>query len=176
MIFEETALPGAFLIYPERVEDERGFFARSFDRVAFEEHGLVTDIVQCNISFNRKVGTLRGMHYQVSPFQEDKVVRCTKGAMHDVIVDLRRDSPGHLRHVAVHLTEDNRTMLYVPKGFAHGFLTLVDDTEVSYQMSAPFSPDHARGVRWNDPKLGVSWPAPVSVISERDQTFPDYKQ
>jgi dTDP-4-dehydrorhamnose 3,5-epimerase len=175
MIFKETDLAGAFLIEPERLEDERGFFARTFDRAIFKERGLVPDIVQCNVSFNRWKGTLRGMHYQTLPFAEDKLVRCTRGAIHDVIVDLRPDSPTYLWHIALCLTAENREMVYVPKGFAHGFLTLVDDTEVSYQMSVPYSPEHARGIRWNDPAVGITWPAEIRVISERDRTLPDYE-
>jgi dTDP-4-dehydrorhamnose 3,5-epimerase len=175
MIFKETDLAGAFLIEPERLEDERGFFARTFDRAIFKEHGLVPDIVQCNVSLNSWKGTLRGMHYQILPFAEDKLVRCTRGAIHDVIVDLRPDSPTYLRHIALCLTAENREMVYVPKGFAHGFLTLVDDTEVTYQMSAPYSPDHARGIRWNDPAIGIRWPGEIRVISKRDRTLPDYE-
>jgi len=175
VIFKETELAGAFLIEPERLDDERGFFARTFDRTIFNEHGLVSDIVQCNLSFNRRRGTLRGMHYQTPPFAEDKLVRCTTGAIHDVIIDLRPDSATYLRHVGLSLTADNQKMIYVPKGFAHGFLTLVDDTEVTYQMSAPHSPGHARGIRWNDPAAGIRWPAEIRVISERDRTLPDFE-
>jgi dTDP-4-dehydrorhamnose 3,5-epimerase len=175
MIFKETDLAGAFLIEPERLEDERGFFARTFDRAIFKERGLVPDIVQCNVSFNRWKGTLRGMHYQTPPFAEDKLVRCTRGAIHDVIIDLRPDSATYLRHIGLSLTADNQEMVYVPKGFAHGFLTLVDDTEVTYQMSAPYAPDHARGIRWNDLAAGIRWPAEILVISERDRTLPDFE-
>jgi dTDP-4-dehydrorhamnose 3,5-epimerase len=175
MIFKGTELGGAFLIEPERLEDDRGFFARTFDRSIFKEHGLIADVVQCNVSFNRRRGTLRGMHYQTPPFAEDKLVRCTRGAIHDVIVDLRPDSATYLRHIGLSLTADNQEMVYVPKGFAHGFLTLVDDTEVTYQMSAPYAPDHARGIRWNDPAAGIRWPAEVLVISERDRTLPDFE-
>jgi dTDP-4-dehydrorhamnose 3,5-epimerase len=175
MIFNETELPGTFLIEPERLEDERGFFARTYDRSIFQEYGLVAEIAQCSISFNGRKGTLRGLHYQASPFSEDKLVRCTRGAIHDVIVDLRQDSPTHLRYVGVSLTAENRSMLYVPKGFAHGFLTLADDTEVAYQMSTPYSPEHARGVRWDDPLVGIRWPEEARVISARDRTLPDYE-
>jgi dTDP-4-dehydrorhamnose 3,5-epimerase len=175
MIFSETELSGAFLIEPERLEDERGFFARTYDRSSFQEYGLVAEIAQCSISFNGWKGTLRGLHYQASPFSEDKLVRCTRGAIHDVIVDLRQDSPTHLRYVGVALTAENRAMLYVPKGFAHGFLTLADDTEVAYQMSAPYSAEHARGVRWNDPLVGIRWPEEARVISPRDRALPDYE-
>jgi len=171
----ETVLPGAFVIDVERVEDERGFFARTFDRAVFEAHGLCPDVNQCNVSFNRLGGTLRGMHYQAWPAQEDKLVRCTRGAVHDVIVDLRPDSPTYLRHTAVELSAENRTMVFVPKGFAHGFLTLDDDTEVAYQMSAPYSPEHARGSRWDDPVLGIRWPAQPRVVSQRDRGHPDFR-
>ncbi len=175
MKLTETVLPGAFVIDAERVEDERGFFARTFDRAVFEAHGLCPDVIQCNVSFNRLGGTLRGMHYQASPAQEDKLVRCTRGAIHDVIVDLRPDSPTYLRHTAVELSAENRSMLFVPKGFAHGFLTLDDDTEVAYQMSAPYSLEHARGIRWDDPVLGIRWPAQPRVMSERDRSHPDFR-
>jgi dTDP-4-dehydrorhamnose 3,5-epimerase len=175
MIFSETKIPGAFLIEPDRLEDERGFFARTYDRSTFQQYGLVAEIAQCSISFNGRKGTLRGLHYQTSPFSEDKLVRCTRGAIHDVIVDLRPDSPTHLRYVGVSLTAENRAMLYVPKGIAHGFLTVADDTEVAYQMSAPYSLEHARGVRWNDPLVGIRWPGEVQVISARDRAIPDYE-
>jgi len=175
MIFKEMELLGAFLIRPERLEDERGFFARTYDRAIFQEHGLVVEIAQVNISFNRRRGTLRGMHYQASPFGEDKLVRCTSGAIHDVVIDLRRGSPTYLRHMGLSLTAENREMVYVPKGFAHGFLTMADDTEVTYQMSAPYSPDYARGIRWDDPVAGIKWPAKIQVISERDRTLSDYE-
>jgi dTDP-4-dehydrorhamnose 3,5-epimerase len=175
MIFNETDLSGAFLIEPERLEDERGFFARTYDRSIFKEHELVAEIAQCSISFNSRRGTLRGLHYQASPFGEDKLVRCTRGAIHDVIIDLRQDSPTYLRYIGVSLTAENRAMLYAPKGFAHGFLTLADETEVAYQMSAPYSPDHARGVRWNDALVGIQWPEEIRVISARDRALPDYE-
>jgi len=175
MIFKQMELSGAFLIQPERLEDERGFFARTYDRAIFQEHGLMAEIAQVNISFNRRRGTLRGMHYQASPFGEDKLVRCTSGAIHDVVIDLRPDSPTYLRHIGLSLTAENREMVYVPKGFAHGFLTMADDTEVTYQMSAPYSPDYARGIRWDDPVAGIKWPAKIRVISERDRTLSDYE-
>lgn len=172
MIFAETKLSGAFVIEPERLEDERGFFARSFDEQKFAARGLVARWVQCNISFNKKKGTLRGMHYQVAPYEETKLVRCTMGAIDDVIIDLRPNSPTFKQWIAVELTSENRRMLYIPEGLAHGFQTLVDNTEVFYQMSEFYQPECARGVRWNDPAFGVSWLLPVNMIAEKDNTYP----
>lgn len=174
MIFTETRLPGAFIIEPERREDERGFFARTWCEREFTEHGLNTRIMQCNISFNRTTGTLRGMHYQAAPYAEAKLVRCTSGAIHDVIIDLRPGSMTFMQHVAVVLTAANRLMLYIPEGFAHGFQTLEPDTEVFYQMSEVYAPDYARGVRWDDPAFGIQWPADERTISERDRNYPDF--
>jgi len=175
MIFEETILKGAFLIKPERLEDERGFFARVWCRKEFDAHGLGTTLVQCNVSFNASKGTLRGMHYQAPPHEEAKLVRCTMGAIYDVIVDLRKDSPTYRRHVGEVLSAENRNMFYIPEGFAHGFITLEDRTEVFYQMSAFYDAESARGVRWNDPAFGILWPAEVTVISERDRNYPDFE-
>lgn len=175
MILAETKLKGAFIVEPERLEDERGFFARTWCQREFEAHGLNTRWVQCNISFNRTRGTLRGMHYQAAPYEEAKLVRCTMGAIYDVIVDLRPESPTFKQHIAVVLTAENHKMLHVPEGFAHGFLTLEDNTEVSYQMSEFYAPGYGRGIRWNDPAFGIQWPADVQVISERDQNHPDFK-
>ena len=174
MIFQPTGLAGAYVIAIERLRDERGFFARSFCAREFEDHGLNPSLAQCNISYNRHAGTLRGMHFQASPFEEAKLVRCTRGAIHDVIIDLRPDSPTFMRHVGVLLTPEERNMLYVPEGFAHGFLTLEDHTEVFYQMSEFYVPGAARGFRWDDPAFAIDWPAPVSVISERDAAYPDF--
>lgn len=174
MIFTPIALPGAFLIELDRQEDERGFFARSWSRSEFEEHGLNSRIEECSISFNRRHGTLRGMHYQAAPHEEAKLVCCTMGAIYDVIIDLRPNSPTFSRWEAAELTPRTRSMLYVPEGFAHGFLTLEDDTEVFYQISAAYRPESGRGVRWNDPAFGVVWPEPVAVISERDASYPDF--
>ncbi len=174
MKFIETALAGAFIIEPERKADERGFFARTYCREEFRQHGLEMALSQCNISFNAARGTLRGMHYQVDPHPEVKVVRCTMGAMHDVIVDLRRQSSTYKRWIAVELTPQNRTMLYIPKGFAHGFQTLEDATEVFYQMSDFYHPECARGVRWDDAAFGVIWPIPGPIMSERDRSYPDF--
>ena len=175
MIFRETKLQGAFIIELQRLEDERGFFSRSFCRHEFAERGLNPDVAQCNISFNRDAGTLRGMHYQEAPHAEDKLVRCSRGSLYDVIVDLRRESPTFTQWIALELTGDNGRMLYVPKGCAHGFQTLENNTEVFYQMSEFYHPESARGVRWNDPAFGIQWPAGVQVIiSERDRNWPDY--
>jgi dTDP-4-dehydrorhamnose 3,5-epimerase len=173
MKFTETWLAGAFLIDIESREDERGFFARTFCRREFEEHGLEPNLVQCSISFNQRKGTIRGIHFQRPPYQETKIVRCTAGAIFDVIVDLRADSPTFLKYLAVELTSENRRALYVPKDFAHGFQTLTDETEVSYQMSEFYAPNSAAGFRWNDPLLAIEWPVPVSVISQQDTAYAD---
>lgn len=176
MIFHPTELEGAWVIEVERIEDERGFFARSYCRDEFESRGLDPRVAQCNISYNRKRGTLRGMHYQVPPHAEVKLVRCTAGAIHDVIIDLRPGSPTFARHVAVVLSADNRRMLYIPEGFAHGFQTLDDDTEVFYQMSALYEPGAGRGVRWNDPAFGIVWPfAAERIVNARDAAYPDFQ-
>jgi len=175
MIFNETKLPGAFIIEVKRLEDERGFFGRSFCRREFEERGLNPFVAQCNISFNRDAGTLRGMHYQATPYAEEKLVRCTRGALYDVIIDLRPESPTFKQWVSLELTEENCRMLYIPKGFAHGFQTLVDETEIFYQMSAFYHPDSSRGVRWNDPAFGIQWPETErAILSDRDRVWPDY--
>ncbi len=175
MKFHETEISGVFEIRIHAIPDERGFFARTWCRREFEEHGLESALVQCNISFNTRRGTLRGMHYQAAPFAEAKLVRCTRGAICDVVLDLRPHSPSFKRWVAMSLTEENRNMVYVPKGCAHGFLTLNDETEVFYQMSEAYNAESARGVRWDDPAFGIVWPGKVEVISERDRTYPDFK-
>lgn len=176
MIFSETDLPDAYVIDLERIEDERGFFARSWCRREFSEHGLSTDIAQANMSFNKRKGTLRGMHFQAPPHAEAKLVRCTRGAIYDVIVDLRSDSPTHSRWVGVELTAENRRMLYVPEGFAHGFQTLQDDTEIFYLVSEFYAPEAEGGVRWDDAAFGIEWPlgAPTE-ISDKDRAWPDYE-
>ena len=174
MIFVPTVLAGAFVIEMERREDDRGFFARSRCVREFEAHGLDSRLVQCNVSYNRRKGTLRGMHFQVAPFEEAKLIRCTAGAIHDVILDLRPASASYLQHVAVELSAANHRMLYVPGGCAHGFQTLADDTEVFYQMSQYHSQEHARGVRWDDPAFGLPWPTDERTIVARDQAYPDY--
>jgi dTDP-4-dehydrorhamnose 3,5-epimerase len=170
--FLPTPLAGACVIELERLEDERGFFARSFCQEEFRAHGLDPVVAQCNVSFNSKRGTLRGLHYQGEPHAEAKLVRCTRGAIWDVIVDLRERSPTARKWHAVELTADNRCSLYVPPGFAHGFQTLADDTEVLYQMSEFYHPESARGVRWDDRTLAIPWPIKKAIISPRDQAFP----
>jgi len=172
MIFTETELQGAFVIEPELIEDNRGFFALLWSREEFSLRGLNERVVQANISFNRQRGTLRGLHFQMEPNQEAKLVRCTAGAIYDVIADLRPGSPTFRRWTAVELTSRNRLMLYVPAGFAHGFQTLEDDTEIAYQISEYYHPESASGVRWDDPVLSVRWPLPVTVLSERDRKLP----
>ncbi len=174
MLFTETKLKGAFVIEPQLLEDDRGFFARTWCQRELVAQGLNPHLVQCSISFNKKKGTLRGMHYQVSPHEEVKIVRCTKGAIHDVIIDLRRESPTFKQYVAVVLKADNRKMLYIPERFAHGFQTLEDDTEIFYQMSEIYEPTCARGVKWNDPAFAIEWPPAERLIIERDQTYPDF--
>lgn len=172
MIFTETKLPGAYIIEPERLEDQRGFFARTWCQKELKNRGLNSNIVQCNLSFNHKKGTLRGMHYQVKPYEEAKLVRCTKGAIYDAIVDLRPDSSTFKQWVAVELTEKNRRILYIPEGFAHGFQTLEDNSEVFYQMSEFYHRDCARGCRWNDPAFGIDWPETAErIISEKDSEY-----
>lgn len=174
MIFAETELRGSFLIRLELKEDQRGSFARSFCREEFEAHGLDPRVAQCSISFNPLAGTLRGLHFQRPPFQEAKLVRCTSGAIYDVAVDLRPGSPTFGRHLGVELDARNRAMLYIPEGCAHGYQTLEDDTEVFYQMSAPYAAHAQTGVRWDDPAFGIRWPREVRVISPRDQDQPDF--
>jgi dTDP-4-dehydrorhamnose 3,5-epimerase len=171
MIFKETRLVGAYVIDLEKIEDERGFFARSWCQREFAAVGLDANLVQCNISHNHRKGTLRGLHYQLPPAAETKLVRCTRGAMFDVIVDLRPNSPTFLQWLGVELSADKYIILYVPKGFAHGFQTLVDNTEVFYQMSEFYAPELAGGLRWDDPQLGIDWPLPVRVMSQKDQLY-----
>lgn len=174
VIFTETPLKGSFVIDLELKEDERGFFARSWCRNEFEARGLNTRLVQCNVSFNKKKGTLRGMHYQVAPHEEAKLVRCTMGSIYDVIVDLRPESPTYMQHAAVILSAANRRALYIPERFAHGFQTLEDNTEVFYQMSEFYAPECARGFRWNDPAFAISWPEDARVISPKDLAYPNF--
>jgi dTDP-4-dehydrorhamnose 3,5-epimerase len=174
MKFNSTPITGAVIIELTPLVDERGFFARSWCQDEFKAHGLETRIAQCNISYSAKSGTLRGLHYQVAPYEEVKLVRCTRGAIQDVIVDLRPRSPSFKRWFAVELTPSNRRMLYVPEGVAHGFVTLADDTEVFYQMSRLYDPACARGVRWNDPAFGIVWPVPIVLMSERDRQHADF--
>lgn len=174
MIFQETKLKGSFIIEPERLEDERGFFARTWCKREFEAHGLNPKLVQCNISFNKIKGTLRGMHYQEAPHEEARLVRCTMGAIYDVIIDLRPDSQTHKQWFSVELNVKNRKMFYVPEGFVHGFITLEENTEVFYQMSEFYAAECASGVRWNDPAFSITWPIDVKVISDKDKKYPDF--
>ena len=174
MKFIETELIGAFLIDPEPLEDERGFFARTWCRKEFEQHGLHPDWVQCNISYNKRMGTLRGMHYQIAPHAEAKLLRCTMGAIFDVIIDLRPDSKTVMQWISVELTAENRKMIFIPEGFAHGFQTLVNDTEIFYQMSEFYTPEYARAVRWNDPQFNIHWPEADRIISAKDQKIEDF--
>jgi dTDP-4-dehydrorhamnose 3,5-epimerase len=176
MRFIETNLRGAFRIEPKRSEDGRGFFARTFCTAEFAAHGLDTQIVQCSVSFSPRNGTLRGMHFQVPPREEAKLVRCTRGSIFDAIVDLRPDSQTFRQYFGLELSANTGNMLYIPKGFAHGFLTLEDDTEVSYQISDAYVPAAGRGVRWDDPAFAIRWPSVVNVISERDRRYPDFSE
>lgn len=175
MIFTETKLKGAFLVEPERFEDERGFFARSWSPREFEAHGLSARLAECNISFNKRKGILRGMHFQTAPHAQAKLVRCTAGAIFDVAIDLRPESPTFKEWVGAELTASNRLMLYIPEGFAHGFQTLADETEVFYQMSEFYAPECASGVRWDDPAFRIEWPAEdARLIIARDAEYPDF--
>jgi dTDP-4-dehydrorhamnose 3,5-epimerase len=172
VIFRPAPLAGVFVLELERHEDERGSFARTYDRETFLAHGLDPSVAQCSVSTNRRRGTLRGLHWQAEPSGEHKLVRVTRGAAWDVVVDLRAGSPTRGRHFSIELVAGGATELFVPPGFAHGFLTLTDDTEVAYQISTPYSPEHARGVRWDDPTLAIPWPAPLVVLSDRDRALP----
>lgn len=175
MIFHETKLPGVFEIHVEPQADERGFFARSWCQREFADHGLNPKMAQCNVSVTSRKGTLRGVHFQAVPYAETKLVRCTRGAIYDVVLDLRPHSPSFRDWIAVVLTAENYNMVYVPEGCAHGFQTLQDDIEVFYQMSEFYNPEAARGVRWDDPAFRIAWPEKVEVISERDRTYPDFE-
>jgi dTDP-4-dehydrorhamnose 3,5-epimerase len=174
MRYRETAIPGAFLIEPEPREDARGFFARVWDRREMEERGLDSAVAQVSLSSNRLRGTLRGMHFQAAPDEETKIVRCIRGALQDVLLDLRPGSGAYLQWEAFELTAENQSALYIPKGVAHGFQTLADDTEVLYQISQFQAPGSARGVRWNDPAFGIRWPLPDPILSDRDREYPDF--
>lgn len=175
MIFQKTILDKVLLIQLTKISDNRGFFARSWCQKEFEQQGLNPNLVQCNISFNQTAGTLRGMHFQAPPYEEAKLVRCTQGAIYDVVIDLRPNSPTYKQWIGVELTADNYKMLYIPEGMAHGFQTLVDRTEVFYQMSEFYVPEAARGVRWNDPAFDIKWPhCDHLIISEKDQNYPEF--
>lgn len=174
MIFTQTKLQGAYILELEKREDDRGFFARTFCREEMQAHGLIPDVAQANTSLSKTRGTLRGMHYQKSPYEETKLVRCTRGALYDVIIDLRPDSPTYKQWVGVELSAENYRMLFVPKYFAHGFITLADDTEANYLVSQFYAPGSELGIRWNDPVFNIKWPIDVSVISEKDANWPDF--
>lgn len=176
MIITQTELYDAYIIELNKREDERGFFARSFCEKKLLEHGITFQVVQANISYNHHKHTLRGMHYQANPHEEAKLIRCPKGAIFDVIIDLRVDSPTYMEWTGIELTEQNLRMLYVPKGFAHGFITLVDETEVVYLMSEFYKPEAGKGIRWNDPAFDIDWPATPKVISEKDKSWPDLEK
>lgn len=176
MRFTETSLSGAFVIDPQPIHDERGFFARTWSADDFAPLGLDPSLAQCSLAWNGRKDTLRGMHFQREPFAEVKIVRCTRGALLDVIVDLRRGSPTYCRWTSVELTADSRRMLYVPKGFAHGYLTLTDDVEAYYHVSTPYSPAHATGVRWDDPAFGIAWPFAPTVMSAKDRDWPAFEK
>lgn len=176
MLFRETRLPGAFVVELEKHEDERGFFARSWCQKEFEARGLNPRTVQCNVSFNKVKGTLRGMHYQVAPRAEAKLVRCTRGAIYDVIIDLRSKSPTYKQYVSEVLSSGNYRALFIPEGFAHGFQTLEDNCEVFYQMSEFYSAEHQHGLRYNDPAFKISWPIEATVISDRDRNYRDFRE
>lgn len=175
MFFNETKLKNAFIIELEKLEDERGFFARAWDTKKFEEHGLNSKLTQCNISFNKKKGTLRGMHYQLPPHAEAKLIRCTKGKIFDVIIDLRTNSPTFTKFISVELSDTNHKMIYVPEGFAHGFQTLEDNSEIFYQVTHEYSPNHEGGLRWNDQTFGIKWPIEHKIISEKDCNWKSFK-
>jgi len=176
MILTETKLKGAYIIDVKRLEDERGFFGRSFCQKEFEAHGLSAHVRQANVSYNKKKGTLRGMHMQLAPHEESKLVRCTRGAIYDVIIDMRPDSATYKQWIGVELTADNYRMLFVPEGFAHGFITLADNTDVTYQVTAFYTPGAERGIRWNDPAFNIEWPIAPVVISEKDQAHADFEE
>jgi dTDP-4-dehydrorhamnose 3,5-epimerase len=173
--FGETGLAGAWVLAPERFADDRGFFARTFCREEFAARGLDTAVAQCSVSYNHRRGTVRGLHYQAAPREEAKLVRCTRGAIFDAIVDVRLGSPTRGKHFAVVLTAENGLQLFIPKGMAHGFQTLEDATEVFYQISAPYAPELARGYRFDDPAFGIPWPLPVTVLSDRDRDLPRFE-
>lgn len=174
MIFQETKLKGAYIIDVDRIEDDRGFFARSWCKKEFSEKGLVDRIVQANISFNKEKGTLRGMHYQRAPYEEVKLVRCTAGAIFDVIVDLRLGSPTYKQWIGVELTSANHRILYVPENFAHGFQALEDNTEITYHVSQFYTPEAEKGLRYNDPSIAIEWPLDVAILSPKDSSWADY--
>lgn len=175
MKFTETKLAGAYIIDLNKIEDDRGFFARTFCTQELEDHNLIPEVKQANMSWNEKSGTMRGMHYQVDPYQETKLVRCVRGALYDVIIDLRADSPTYGEWIGVELTADNRRALFVPRDFAHGFVTLEDNTDAFYMVSQSYVPNAESGIRWNDPKFAIDWPIQPSLVSDKDANWEDYK-
>lgn len=176
MIFTETNLKGAYIIELEKFEDSRGFFARAWDKKVFNEHGLIGDVKQQNTSFTVHKGTIRGMHYQVAPHQETKLISCLRGAIYDVIIDLRPDSPTYMQWLGVELSVGNYKMIYVPKDFAHGFQTLEDNSLASYLVTEVYTPHAEAGIRYNDPSINIEWPLPVSFTSDKDANWPDFKR
>ena len=175
MIFSETKLKGVYVIELEKKEDERGFFGRVWDQKEFENHGLNSKIVQCSVSHNKKKGTVRGMHYQVAPYEEAKIIWCIKGKIYDVIIDIRPESKNFKKWLGVELTEKNYKMIYIPEGFAHGFQSLMDNTEVFYQITQQYMPEFSRGIKWNDDDIGIKWPINEVILSERDRKLPNFK-
>jgi dTDP-4-dehydrorhamnose 3,5-epimerase len=176
MIFTETKLKGAYIIEPEKKGDERGFFARSFDSEIFKRYGLNPNVFQCNISYSKTKGTIRGMHFQLPPYQEAKFLRCVRGRIYDVIIDLRSKSETFKQWIAVELSSDNYRMLYAPEGFAAGFQTLVDDVELIYQVSQIYNPEYERGIKWNDPEFQIDWPLEPTIMSPKDRSWPSFKE
>ncbi|MEM1223320.1 MAG: dTDP-4-dehydrorhamnose 3,5-epimerase [Verrucomicrobiota bacterium] len=176
MKFSKTPLKDAWVIELEPKSDDRGYFARAFCKNEFDELGIESNVVQVNVSFNHKAGTLRGMHYQKEPAQETKIIRCTQGAIYDVIIDLRKDSPTYMQHFGIELSAQNMLKLFVPRGFGHGYLTLEDNTEARYMVSEFYTPELEAGVRYDDPVFGIEWPIPISVISEKDARWPLYNE
>ncbi len=176
MVFKETLLKGAFIIELEKIDDIRGFFSRAWCQEEFQTHGLNPNIAQCNLTFSATIGTLRGLHYQIAPYHESKCVRCIRGKIYDVIVDLRPNSPTYSQWMGFELSSENRKMLYIPENFAHGYLTLADNAEVFYQVSQFYSPGSEGGVRWNDPSINIKWPNSANlIITEKDKNWPDFK-
>ncbi len=176
MIFTETKLKGAFIIEIKQLQDDRGFFGRSWCKKEMEEHGLNGNVVQANTSFTKLKGTIRGLHYQKYPYSETKLMRCTKGAIYDVIIDLRKESPTFMQWLGVELREDNYKMLYVPENFAHGFVTLTDNSEVTYLVTQFYTPGAEAGIRYDDPQFNINWPVPVEIVTDKDRSHPDFNQ
>ncbi len=174
MRFTETKLKGAFVVEIEKLTDHRGFFGRSWCQKEFEAHGISARVVQANVSHSRIKGTLRGLHYQIAPYPECKLIRCTRGAIYDAIIDLRPDSPTYKQWTGIELTADNYTMIFVPEYFAHGFQTLTDEAEVTYQISELYTPESEKGIRFDDSTFNIKWPLEVTIISEKDRTWPDF--